>query len=244
MRAALTDRGIFVITILNLKTGDVIMHVPSDTLSGFDLGFAHLQDADLRNAQMDATRCAGAHLSGADLSNALLLSANFYSAHLVKTVFQNANLTGADFEGANLQNADFVSASLGQVQLRHASLTGADFSHANMKAANLSHATVGNACFRDADLEETIFYRTRLKNADFTGAMFSKTVFADCPTLPNAIGLADALYDGTVSIDISTISHCIETLPTEFLLGCGLTPQQITDIKNWKRLLTKADSTR
>ena len=36
-----------------------------------------------------------------------------------------------------------------------------------------------------------------------------------------------------VSIDFSTILHCVEALPHEFLLGCGLTTQQIADVKNW-----------
>lgn len=75
------------IEIKSRLTGEVLLTVNSETLSGVDL--------------------SGANLSGADLSGVNLSGANLRDADL-----RNADLSGADLSWAGLRNADLSDADL------------------------------------------------------------------------------------------------------------------------------------
>lgn len=76
-------------------------------LSGYDLSYRYLRNADLSNADLSQ-----ANLFMADLTGACLRGTNFIHADLSATNCANADLTGADLTGANLLVTDLNDAVL------------------------------------------------------------------------------------------------------------------------------------
>jgi uncharacterized protein YjbI with pentapeptide repeats len=111
--------------------------------------------------------------------------------------------------------------------LRHASLVGANLRDAEMKAVSLAHTNAGNADFSGADLTDPVFHRTILTGTDFTGARLERTVFAQCPTLHKAVGLAAVEHLGASSLDQETLRACVHDLPDAFLQGVGFSLSEI-----------------
>ena len=103
-----------------------------------------LQEADLREA----------NLQGADLREADLREANLQGADLREADLREANLQGADLRGANLQGADLREANLQGANLRGADLRGADLREADLREANLRGANLQGADLREANLQE------------------------------------------------------------------------------------------
>jgi uncharacterized protein YjbI with pentapeptide repeats len=115
-------------------------------LSGIDLRWSKLEEADLE---------------GANLSYASATGANFASAHL-----ERADLTG----GVQLQGANMLIASMQGADLQGAILHGADLSSASLQGAVLAHAQLQGASLRDADLAGADLQSAHLQLADMTGA--------------------------------------------------------------------------
>jgi len=75
------------------------------TLKKIALIHAHLEGADLMNADLEEVDLHQAHMEFADLSSANLTGAKMVRATLKGANFSNANLTGADLFKANLVDA-------------------------------------------------------------------------------------------------------------------------------------------
>jgi Pentapeptide repeats (8 copies) len=86
---------------------------------------AHLDGADLRNADLEDARLALAYINGANLSNADP---------------RDAELGGADLRNADLRGADLSNAELDSTYLWGADLRGAKLADANLSGANLRQA--------------------------------------------------------------------------------------------------------
>jgi hypothetical protein len=100
-------------------------------LSGADLSWANLGEADL----------SGADLTGANLNAAYLGGADLYKANL-----SGGRLGGTDLSGANLSGANLGATYLG----------GADLHEANLSGTNLNEAIFYKTIFLEVDLETTI----------------------------------------------------------------------------------------
>ncbi|WP_420643587.1 pentapeptide repeat-containing protein [Candidatus Leptofilum sp.] len=79
----------------------------------------------------------GAHLEDVDLAEANLTEASFRNAHLINIDLSAANLNDADFSRACLENVNFVRANLSKVNFSDASLRNINFEKANLRDANL-----------------------------------------------------------------------------------------------------------
>jgi uncharacterized protein YjbI with pentapeptide repeats len=129
---------------------------------------------------------------------------------------ERANLMGeylihADFQGVNLAAAQMAYANLSL-----ANLAGADLSGANLSGANLT----------EADLTGT-----NLTGANLGGATMSLTVFANCPSLRHAKGLATVRHPGPSTFDESTLRANVCYLPDNFLRGAGYTRSEIVYLR-------------
>ena len=124
-------------------------------LSGADLAFASLTNAnlvgiclertDLANANLAGADLRGTTLSGANLTHADLTGANLSQALLDSAVLRMASLAGANLIGANLLNADARGAILPNADLRGANVTGANLSNATLFQVNLTGALLLDA---------------------------------------------------------------------------------------------------
>lgn len=81
-------------------------------LSGRDLSYRYLRQADLRNAQLVKTNFFMADLSGAFLSGANLSGADLIGANLSGADLRNTILTGANVQVADLNNTLLTDANL------------------------------------------------------------------------------------------------------------------------------------
>ena len=115
---------------------------------------AHLEGANLSQADLNWVRLAGANLSGANLSKALLSHALLYKANLGE-----ANLSEADLSQALLYRADLSKANLSKTNLSFADLHETHLEWADLREANLSRA----------DLWRAILVGTNLEGANLTG---------------------------------------------------------------------------
>ncbi|MEJ2150400.1 MAG: pentapeptide repeat-containing protein [Chloroflexota bacterium] len=97
----------------------------SGALAGINLGYVHLQNADLFRA----------NLSGVDLRQADLRWANLSLANLGSARLARANLSQADFSQADLRGADLFKANLRKARHLTADLRGADLFKANLRKA-------------------------------------------------------------------------------------------------------------
>jgi uncharacterized protein YjbI with pentapeptide repeats len=196
------------------RTGNSLLAVVGDRLSGDmfaladleaanlagDVGVgssfegANLLGADLRGGGFAGANFALANLLGADLANGKYSGADFLLAKLVAAdladdVAVGAHFTGADLRGADLQSgdfahADFAGANLRAVDLVNSVVSGADFAFANLQRADLAHDVGVGANFEGANMKGS-----SLHGGDFLDATF---VAAD---LRNA-NLSDGDFNG------------------------------------------------
>jgi uncharacterized protein YjbI with pentapeptide repeats len=131
---------------------------------------AHLERADLREADLGRGHLVEAQLEGADLREAHLDGAQLEGADLC-----GAHLSGAHLEGANLDGAHLKRANLDWAHVERANLDGAHLERANLRGAhlegaNLDGAHLEGAILVDAHLEGAMLYRAHLEGADLDGA--------------------------------------------------------------------------
>jgi len=159
-------------------------------LSGLDLRFADLSEADLRGARLVGTDLENANLSGAQLERATLIGTDMADAHLWGTNLRGAlilacdlesaslifaDLSGADVLGSDLESADLTGVNLGRASLRGSDLESADLTAANARGADFSGANLGRARLTDgrfdgANLMGTNLAAARLERTTFVGA--------------------------------------------------------------------------
>jgi hypothetical protein len=136
--------------------GSYLPVFPTDTahvdLSGADLSWAYLKNANLYMADFEETKLRFADLEGADLFNVDLRRADLYKADL-----RRAKLIFAQLDSADLLEADLKGADLSTANLRGAYLNGANLYIADLTGANLVGAHLGDADFGGTNLKYTRF---------------------------------------------------------------------------------------
>jgi hypothetical protein len=170
-------------------------------LTGADLGYAVLREANLRGADLRQARLHGAGLDAADLSAANLVAADLSIAQLSSANLSEADLRHADLDGAKLHAGD----------LKRANLSDANLSWAQLVAADLSGARLIGARLR----------RTALWGAKITGASCGGTTFAGVD-LSEVMGLDSVEHVGPSTIGTDTLFLSKGKIPESFLRGCGV----------------------
>jgi uncharacterized protein YjbI with pentapeptide repeats len=125
-------------------------------------------------------------------------------------------MAGADLTGANLSNSKLMDVDLSYAMLAGALVNDSDLRRASLRQAELTTATLGG---------------NHLTGADFTGAHLSRTVFARCHDLHQAIGLDALDYLSPSCIDLETLRECLAGLPDEFLDSMGLEARQLESLR-------------
>jgi len=105
-----------------------------------DFSGADLREAEMTASRLTRTEFGGADLSGADLRRAKLMDAKAKKARFDDARLNGADLTNAELEGASFRNADLRRAQLQGANLREADLTGAQTDEAGMLRTDLSGA--------------------------------------------------------------------------------------------------------
>jgi len=193
-------------------------------LSGANLSWQPLLDADLVLADLSGADLRGADLRGADLRGAILVEANFAGTKLAGALLSNADLRRANLTGAILSGAILEEANLNEADLSRTDLLGAILIGAHLMKANLMQADLSRTDLTSADLKE----------ADFTDATFHYVSLAHV-NLSQARGLASVAHHGPSSVGIDTLIASYQgagnrlTLELEtFLRGAGV-PKELLD---------------
>jgi hypothetical protein len=181
-------------------------------LSGADLAFANLTDAnlvgiclertDLTNANLTGADLRGTTMSGANLTHADLTGANLSLAVLDSAVLRMASMAGANLTEANLLNADAHGAILPNADLRDANVTGANLSNATLFQVNLT-----GALLLDANLSRALLSGADLSGANLTNALLSGAYLAD------ARGLTSEQIDTAQVDDTTQLPDGLQTTP-------------------------------
>jgi uncharacterized protein YjbI with pentapeptide repeats len=171
-------------------------------LSGADLAFANLANANLVGICLERTDLANANLVGANLrgvtiSGAILTHANLTGADLSLALLDSAVLRMASMAGANLTEANLLNADAGGAILPDADLRGANLTGANLSNATLFQANVSEALLLDANLTGALLSGADLSGANLTNALLIGAYLAD------ARGLTAEQID-TAQIDDTT----------------------------------------
>jgi len=86
------------------------LHKEDISLSGVQLQFADMKNANLTNADL-----SNSDLTRADFSGASMYGVNLEGANLFKTNLEGANLKAANMKNCNMLGADFTNAKLNNV---------------------------------------------------------------------------------------------------------------------------------
>jgi uncharacterized protein YjbI with pentapeptide repeats len=186
--------------------------------------------------RLEANTLAGADLTGINLCNADLVGMDLRGAILTGSVcrftqWRGANLSRADLRGAYLADADFRGANLSGALLFSDSLDTADLTGANLTGANLTGAYCAEARFVGANLSYANLQSAYLGDADLTGARLAFSLFADCPSLVQAVGLREVEHFGPSMLDLTTLRAGLAELPDSFLRGVGLARDEIQTLR-------------
>jgi uncharacterized protein YjbI with pentapeptide repeats len=95
-------------------------------------------------------------------------------------------------------------------------VNGSDFRGASLEHAELATATFGGV---------------RLARARLSQAHLSRTVFARCLDLSQAVGLDSLRYTSPSSIDLESLRGSLADLPEEFLEGVGVGPRELEALR-------------
>jgi len=120
---------------LAVKEGFVLRG--ADNLSGAQLDYANLREAELRHANLVETNLVKAVLADADLTYA-----NLYRGRLFDAVLQRATLTHANLSSASLTSANLHGTRLLNANLTCASLTNTNLTFCYLVGANLKHTAL------------------------------------------------------------------------------------------------------
>jgi len=143
--------------------------VKGNMLSGQDLRWSDLQNAnlvgvDLQGTNLSQTNLRGAILDRANLDAALLNSADLSEANLLVTSLKGADLSYVNLNGAHLAKADLTRAKLFHADLRSTDLTGAILTGTDWRSADLAGADLTGADLRGTDLSGSMPYGVKLRD--------------------------------------------------------------------------------
>lgn len=199
-------------------------------LSGRDLGWTSLVNANLRHATLDRAVVQQADLSGADLRGASLVEvsghetwmpgADLSEAYLARARLSSADLRGVRLVGARLDSATLAdadlrgarckTASFRGVSLHDAVLDGADLRGVVLDRANLDQASLKKARLEGSHIFRGSFFRTDLREAKLTdcnlcGSLFVETDLRGADLSGShvyGISIWRAMLDGARQLDL------------------------------------------
>jgi hypothetical protein len=116
---------------------------------------ARLAGADLSGFTLGEARFDGADLTDADLTGAILIRANLSNARLRGCSLSGADLTGARLNHTDLTNADLSRARMTNARARAAVLVGANLSETILDGADLTKASLKGAAVTGASRSGT-----------------------------------------------------------------------------------------
>jgi len=105
--------------------------------------------------------------------------ANLRDCNLEQANFTEAYLHKSDFSGANLKKSSFERARAVEAQFSKADLTQANMQKMNMMEGSLQKAVLSGAMLNNANLYSVNFMGCTVGETDFTGADLEKTIFKD-----------------------------------------------------------------
>jgi len=136
-----------------------------------------------------------------------------------------------EVQAETLERANLLGEYLIHADFRDVNLASAQMAFANLSLANLSGADLSGANLRGANLTEADLTGANLAGANLAGATMSLTVFANCPSLRHARGLATVHHPGPSNMDESTLRANVAWLPDNFLRGAGYTRSEIAYLR-------------
>ena len=98
----------------NTKSEIERLHREGESLSGLQLSFADLKNANLVDADLESCDLKGANLSNASMYGANLEGANLFKADLEGTNLKNANLKNCQLLGANFSDTKLHNINWGK----------------------------------------------------------------------------------------------------------------------------------
>ena len=151
-------------------------------LSGLDLSFRNLADADFSASILDGCRMVRTRLERANLFGADLRQADLRQAVLVRADLRGACLRGANLSLADLTQADFREGQVavphprkGFDTLRHETRNGeadeVNFSGATLDGSQFAGVSAFKADFSDCSLRGAKLSGANLKEANLSGAI-------------------------------------------------------------------------
>jgi uncharacterized protein YjbI with pentapeptide repeats len=220
-----------------------------------DLRGATLDEADLRDADATLANLVGATLRGADLTDARFQGINmgtdvpaltdFTGAELTRTYLNFSTLRRCTFADAKMRGVDLTRCDLSDSVLVGADLSGSNFSNSNLRGCNLSYTMLAGAVLNDVDLRGANLQHAELVTATLSGvrlaqaalshAHLSRTVFARCHDLHEALGLDSLEHLSPSSIDMESLRACLGGLTDDFLEAVGVEPREIEALRGWLR---------
>lgn len=139
-------------------------------LGGFSFIGSHLQNAQLKFADLRQTALYDAKLSGAALEGANIVGGWLEEADLRNSDLSEAFLNNTKLVGTKLQGAIFKGIEMNNVVLRGALLAKCMFSGAKLREVD----------FHKADLEGAIFRKADIRGSDFSEASLKYAWFGEC----------------------------------------------------------------
>ena len=180
-----------------------------------------LSGAPMYHNLFGALNLSNANLQGANLQMSELNGANFDNADLTGAFLRDSFITGATFLNANLS-----SAKLSGARLDYSNFSGADFRFAEFHGVKMNHANLTKA-----NLEQVVVQGGQWKGVDFSGATFGYTVLASV-NLSEAKGLDSVVHNFSSTLGFDTLLKFEEVPSDRFLLGCGMPPRFIEDLRH------------
>jgi uncharacterized protein YjbI with pentapeptide repeats len=182
-----------------------------------------------------------ARFQGINMGREVPARTDFRGADLTRCYLNFSNLTGCNFADALMRGADLTRCDLTGSVLTGADLTGANLSNSNFQDANLSYAMLAGALLIDSDLQRANLQHAELATATLSGvklartalshAHLSRTVFARCLDLSEALGLDSLAYMSPSSIDLETLRSGLADFPDDFLEGVGVEPREVQALR-------------
>lgn len=174
------------------------------------------------------------HPWGLDLQCLDLSGANLAGLNLAGCLFGGADLTGANLENAVLATANFSGTKLKDASLRCAVLRGATFRD-NFRLRTPNQTPPGWLYWLSTHTMTDPENGTRASwtmsfadygKADFAGSHWGSSDVGAL-TLLDSVGLDSAFHSSPSRLSLGLLRDGRRTLPDAFLLGCGLSNEEI-----------------
>jgi hypothetical protein len=195
------------------KWREVHLDIKPD-LSGADLSYTDLRNADFSYTKLSHTDLKFANLVEAYLTHSDLSHANLIGVPLIDADLSYSNLSHTLFVESRLKHADLSYTNLNKAQTNET-----DFSYVNFGGADFSEASFSGANFRGANLDFV----------DFSNSSVEYTIFADVD-LSTVKGIETVKQSGPSTIGIDTIILSHGKIPEIFLRDAGIPSSIIEQI--------------